>query len=244
MFAILFLPLFVAAIFGFAAAVVPPYIHVCGARNPQLDECIINSITALQDKLKVGIPELDVPSAEPLFIKKIVLLDMPNFLAVGTDVKLRGLSNYHINSLHVDLEKKTFDIDVTFAECKLEALYDFQARILVPIDAHGPVNITAKDVNAKVKLTNKIVERKGTRYLYFSSMTTDLNFVDFDIKWKLDNVDDTLREAFSQAFGSSHKEIIATTKPNVEKAISENCLNVANKICKRITYDELFPDRE
>ncbi|XP_076763076.1 putative beta-carotene-binding protein [Xylocopa sonorina] len=239
-----FLPLFIAAIFGLAAAVVPPYIHVCGARNPKLDQCVINSINDLKDQLKAGIPELDVPPGEPLWIKDIVLVDMPNFKATGKDIMLSGLSNYRINSLHVDLQKKAIDLDITFDEARLEAMYNVHARILVPIDGHGPVNITAKDVNAKIKLTYKIVQRKGKEYIYFSSMTTRLNIEDFDIKWKIDNFDGTLREAFAQALGSSHKEIIETTRPNIEKAISENCLSVANKICRRISYDELFPDRE
>ncbi|KAF2902025.1 hypothetical protein ILUMI_04162 [Ignelater luminosus] len=42
------------------------YINVCNRDDPQLSECIKCSIIALLPRLKVDIPELNVPSIEPL----------------------------------------------------------------------------------------------------------------------------------------------------------------------------------
>lgn len=75
-------------------------------------------------------------------------------------------------------------------------------------------------------------------------MTTKLDVKDYDVKFEAQNFDKSLHDAISQALGSSHKEILDATKPNLEKVISETVLNMANKICKHFTYDELFPDRE
>ncbi|KOC69862.1 hypothetical protein WH47_07072 [Habropoda laboriosa] len=126
----------------------------------------------------------------------------------------------------------------------MEAIYNVTAKILVPIVGQGPIYLSAKDVNAKVRMNYKIVEHKGKRYMYFPSMTTRLTVKDFDVKFELTNFDKALQQAVSQALGNSHQEILDATKPNIEKAISQRCLEMANKICKHFTYDELFPDRE
>ena len=236
--------LFFGAVVGLANAQVPSYIQVCGARNPKLNECILNSVAALGDKLRKGIPELDVPSSDPLTIDKVVLMDTPNFKATGTDIKLYWPSTYHVNMLRVDLEKREFEMELFFDDVKLEAMYDVTARILVPIKGSGPIKIDAKDVSIKVKANHKIVERGGKKYIYFSSVKTQLSLKEYAVDFKANNLDKTLREAVTQALGHSHQEIMEAVRPNLEKAISERCLLFANNIFKHFTYDELFPDRE
>lgn len=54
---------------------VADYIHICKRNDPQLSQCIINSINALLPRLKVGIPELNVPAVEPLLLPGSPLLD-------------------------------------------------------------------------------------------------------------------------------------------------------------------------
>lgn len=233
-----------AFVVGFATAEVPSYIPVCGMKNPKLDECIINSVIALREKLRQGIPELDIPPVEPLKISQIQLTDQPNFKAIATDINLLGLLSYKINYLHLDMEKQEVNIDTVFNHIKLNAMYEINAKIIVPIVGKGPIMLESKDVGAKVKLNYKLAEHGGKKYAYFSSITIDLDVKDYDVEFTADNFDDTLQDAIRQAMGDSHKEILAATKPNLEKGISEIVLSMANKICKHFTFDELFPDRE
>lgn len=120
-------------------------------KNPKLDECVINSVSSLREKLRDGIPELDVPPVEPLKMSKVDLTDMPNFKATATDITLRGLLTYHINFLHVDLEKQQIDIDIYFDENKLDALYNVSAKILVPITGNGPISLVASKIRRRTK---------------------------------------------------------------------------------------------
>ena len=236
--------LFFGAVAALANAQVPSYIQVCGARNPKLNECILNSVAALGDKLRNGIPELDVPSSNPLMIDKVVLMDTPNFKAIGTDIKVYWPAKYRVNMLRVNLQKHEFEMELFLDEVKLEATYDVTVKILVPIKGNGPIKINAKDVSVKVKSTSKLIERGGKKYVYFSSVKTHLSLKDYTVEFRADNFDKTLREAVTQALGHSHQEIMEAVRPNLEKAISERCLIFANNIFKHFTYDELFPDRE
>ncbi|XP_033333427.2 uncharacterized protein LOC117224537 [Megalopta genalis] len=236
--------LFVAAVAGYASAEFPSYIHVCGLRNPNLDQCIIDSVNSIADTIRVGDPELGIPSAEPFLMDRVNLADLPNFKAYGTNIKIYGLPTYHINSLHVDPEKHQFDVDLTFREIRMEADYNVTARILIPIVATGPIHLVIKDVGAKTQILYELVDHKGKKHMYFSSMTTNLDIKDFDAKFESRNFDKTVQQAVGQALGGSHKEIIETCKPAIESAISKKCLDLANNICKNFTYEELFPDRE
>lgn len=120
-----------------------PYIKVCGRRNPQLDKCVLNAVEGMRDKLREGIPEFSIPSIEPMHIDRVALADLPNFKAFARDVKLYGLSNFKVNNLRSNLDKKQIEVEVTFKEVILEADYDVNAKILFPVAGTGPINIVA-----------------------------------------------------------------------------------------------------
>ena len=92
-------------------------------------------------KLKLGIPELDVPSLEPLDVEEIALANLNDFRAVATNVKLSGLSYFQIKNLQVDLKSRKIDITIVFPKVSMKSDYDVKARILVPINEKGPINI-------------------------------------------------------------------------------------------------------
>ncbi|XP_031842216.1 uncharacterized protein LOC116431228 [Nomia melanderi] len=233
-----------AAVAGFVTAEVPSYIQICGAKNPNLDQCVINSVNALAKVLESGIPELGVPASNPFVLEELTLADLPNFKAIGHNVKVYGLPTYNIESLHLNLDEKFITMKLLFKDIHMVADYDLNAKILIPISGKGPISMNAQDVVARVKMSFKLVQRGSKRYMYFNSMQMKLDAKDFDLKFESDHLDKTLQDAFMQALGSSHQEVLEFSMPYIEKAISEKCLDLANKICKRYSYEEFFPDRE
>lgn len=119
------------------------YIEVCGRRNPELDKCVLNSVSKLKSKFSKGIPELDAPSLEPLTLNKLVISDAPTFKAIAQNVKLWGFPAFKVQNLHVDLKEQLITIDISFDTIGLEAEYDVSTRIVVPIVGKGPINIVA-----------------------------------------------------------------------------------------------------
>ncbi|XP_015604907.1 protein takeout [Cephus cinctus] len=230
---------------NFAIAEVPSYIHICGRKDPQLNDCIIKSVEALRGNLRNGIPELDVPPVEPMKFKKIALSDTPNFRAIAQDVKLYGLSDFTVTSLKTDLNNKRIDLNVIFKDIKLNAEYDVSARIVVPIAGTGPIEIVADGVAAKVTLKFQLVNHKGKTYMYFPSITIKLTIKDYISHFvPREGENSPLANGINAALSNGRQEIIETITPNLEKVISEQILEYANKICKHFTYEELFPDRE
>lgn len=226
---------------GAALAEVPSYIHVCGRKNPDLEKCIIESLTTFRDKLKVGIPEYDVPSAEPMKLGHIQLLDSPSLKATADNVDIHGITNFKANSVSVDFDKMVVQFEVFFEKLMFEANYDIVVRILIPVNGRGFIRIDGRDMTAKVTLNYILAERKGKQYMYFPSVATKLKITDFAST--LDNANSTVMTAVSQALGGSHEEILQTFTPALERVVSEKILLYGNAIVRHFPFDELFPDR-
>lgn len=78
------------------------YIQVCKSTEPNLAECITNSVNALRPYLKKGIPELDVPPLEPLLLDEVKLRSGPTQAKLNaniTNVKVWGPSDFKILEL-------------------------------------------------------------------------------------------------------------------------------------------------
>lgn len=77
------------------------YIHICTRDDPQLNQCMTNSIESLRPKLAEGIPSLNVPSLEPLFLGDLLLGDnnQNGLVITAKDVDAYGASNFKIKRL-------------------------------------------------------------------------------------------------------------------------------------------------
>ncbi|CAD6236479.1 GSCOCG00008204001-RA-CDS [Cotesia congregata] len=222
---------FISALVLVTFAQVPSYIKVCGRKNPQLNLCI---------------PELNVPAIEYLEIEEgLPLANSNEIKASAKQVKLLGLPGFIINNIKMDLNAKSIDIDVSFKEVQLEGDYDVTAKIIVPVSGKGPIKIDAHDVTAKVSIHYRLVNTKKGQRMHFPSMTCKLRIASYHSKFiPNDSQDATFSEAINSVINNSQQEILDGIIPSLERSISRKILELANKVTKNFTYDELFPDRE
>lgn len=118
------------------------YINVCGRRNPNLDECIVQNVNSLKGKICTGMPEIGVQPTEPLYIDKLNIVDAPNAKISLSDVYLSGLCDFKINAFHMNLEKQHFDVDIAFNRIQMNMTYNFNVNIIAPVALKGPIHIT------------------------------------------------------------------------------------------------------
>jgi len=118
------------------------YIHVCGRKDPNLDQCIVNNIENLKDKLCEGIPELNIQSVNPLVLDKLTIYDTSNTKLYVKDVQVTGLCDFVVNFLHIDIDKFHFDVDLLFKQIQINGTYDLNMQLLVPIIHKAKVYVT------------------------------------------------------------------------------------------------------
>jgi len=229
---------------AYAAAEIPSYIHVCGRRDPKIDQCILDNVNNMKSKICEGIPELDIPPNDPFIIKKLVLTDTPEIKLYIRDAEISGLCDFKVTNFSADINNLHYDADIIFAQMRANTTYDFAIQLLVPIARKGHLSITTDNVGAKVTLDFNVVTKNGKRYTYLAKIKINLDVKRYDAQYDVENERlDQLREIIRNFLGQNQKEIIKSLKPALEEAASKQIISIANGIVKHFTYEELFPDR-
>ncbi|XP_016922773.2 uncharacterized protein LOC108004406 [Apis cerana] len=232
--------LIIIAIIGNTASEVPSYLQICGQKNPNLDDCVIKSIENLNKKLIEGIPEIDILPIEPFLLDNITIIDMPNFKIVAMNMKLYNLSNFHIEYLHLDLEKMELDINLHFDKNEMNIDYDVTINLFVPLQKKGPLTLKGENIKSKAKLFLEKIERDGKQYLYFKSINLNLSIENLSFHFNSDDFN-ILKEMINEF---DDKVLLKIFTSSLEKSTSKNFLELCNNFCKHFTFDELLPDRE
>ncbi|KAK0164304.1 hypothetical protein PV328_002948 [Microctonus aethiopoides] len=237
-------------LFGSSIAIeLSSIVPVCGRRNPNLDECVKNSFNSLRPKLIKGIPELDVPSIEPLtFEYSLPITNLNGIKANISNIKLYNASTYEIQNIHVDFENKKIECLLHFNKMKLVADYELSAKILVQIEGKGSIELNIDDAELKTTLGYTIKDSKKGEKFYFTSATNKLKMKDFQTRFSslVQEGSNTavINESIDEVLNSNHREIAISVIPGFEKALAAKILTIGNKIANIATYDEIFPDRE
>lgn len=78
------------------------FLHICHLSDPNLIDCMIESIEALRPSLITGIPELDIPSIDPMDIGNLIVSEttQSNGLRISAkNIHAFGASTFKIKSL-------------------------------------------------------------------------------------------------------------------------------------------------
>ncbi|KAF7282498.1 hypothetical protein GWI33_002601 [Rhynchophorus ferrugineus] len=228
---------------------IPSYIKICSKNNPDLAKCIINSVETLRPKLKAGIPEINVPAVEPLFLDAITLNSGPNQAKIDaniTNVKVHGASAFEIMDLRVNLKKNKFIFRVKLPKIDFEGDYDIDMNILVlKYKGQGIITGNFTDYICDCTMNGRIEEKNGEKHLKFGKFNIQLYLGKSTIH--LDNLfsdnTSTLSRATNEVVRENANLFVEEIKPVLEDSLAEKFSDIANIITSRFTYDELFPEK-
>lgn len=119
------------------------YIHICGRRDPNLDQCIMNNVKNLKDKVCEGIPDLNIQSSNPFLLDQLVIYDTPDHKLYIKDSKVTGLCDFVVNFFHIDIDKLHCDIDLSFKQFRINGTYNIYLRLLtLPVTNEAQFYVT------------------------------------------------------------------------------------------------------
>lgn len=78
------------------------YLHICRKSDPNLPECMKKSIETIRPFLVSGIPELDIPSIDPIEIGDLLVSENTRSNGIritAKDIMAYGTSNFIIKNL-------------------------------------------------------------------------------------------------------------------------------------------------
>ncbi|XP_011705213.1 PREDICTED: uncharacterized protein LOC105460456, partial [Wasmannia auropunctata] len=219
MFAAFFVFLFVTT---YAAEKLPSYIHVCGRKDPNYNECFMNSANIAKSRVCTGMPEFDIPPSEPIIIDKIVVYNTTNLKLNLEDVKVTGFCNFEIKSINTSSDRLHFVMDVVQKHIDVDSKYDVDIRILVSFVNKGMIHVSLDNVDGILSVDLKIETKNNKTEIYASKVNLDIRLKTFKVEFDNSEKDLVqLHEAIRQVVNDNQQELINKIEPVMEKKFSE-----------------------
>ncbi|KAI4499772.1 hypothetical protein M0802_005028 [Mischocyttarus mexicanus] len=230
-------------IFIFSAS----YIKICKRHDPNINECITDSINQLREKLAEGIPELDVPQIDPFTLNEIRLLRGPNAARLDinlTNFQVQGPSKFVIRDMKANTDDVSFTFKVSFPILNFKGKYQIDAKLLLlQLSGEGDVIGNFTNYDSSVILKANKIRRGNNEYLNFERMKIKIIIGDAKILLtNLFNGDPILGKVSNEIINNNNVLLIEEIKPELEKSLAEVLTKAANKVVETFTYDELFPE--
>ncbi|KAI4485988.1 hypothetical protein M0804_006477 [Polistes exclamans] len=239
---------FVLTLFRDVFCAIPPYIKVCKKHDPNINDCIENSINQLREKLTAGIPELEVPPLEPFKLNEIRLLRGPNTARLDinlTDIQVWGPSKFVVRDLKVNTDDLIFTFKVAFPSLTFKGKYQIDAKLLLlELSGQGDLEGSFNNYDSDIFMKAQKITRNNNVYLHYENMKINIRIGDAKVVLKnLFNGDRLLGQISNDIINSNSELFIEEIKPELEKSLSAVLTNIANKIVENFTYEELFPEK-
>ncbi|KAL7012575.1 hypothetical protein ACKWTF_014937 [Chironomus riparius] len=223
----------------------PPYIKICSQNDPNIEQCIVDSVMSLQPLLRSGklVEDYQMPSIEPFTYDDLTIDHGPGFRIELKDLKSWNGSNFEIVNAKVNLEKLTFDFTVTMPNVKMIGKYKMTVKLpLIELSGNGELINLLKNSRMRIKLYASKVEEEGKSFIKFNKANVRFHKGDSQITLtNLFNGDPTLTRIGNQIVNDNQDLFAAEVMPVLEAQFSKIFMEVANKIVENSTFDEIMP---
>ncbi|KAJ4447893.1 hypothetical protein ANN_09902, partial [Periplaneta americana] len=222
------------------------FLKVCHRSDPKLNECVQDALEELRPHLVKGIPELDIPSCEPLELKEMVLDQGKGAVSLKStykNIKVYGSTKFQLRNIRIDIDKKRVRMKMRFPLLRMSSQYNMDGRILMmPIKGNGNSEGNYTGIEATITIQGEHIKRNGQ--IHFSVKDFDLKFSIGHATVYLDNLfngDRELGEAMNAFLNENWDTVVMEVKPLLEKKIGEICKKYSNNIFHKYTFDQLLP---
>jgi len=128
--------------------------------NQNLNVCLMNLASEIKPYLKTGVPELNIPQADPLSIDRLSFNLENKLIDVKvdfTDNKISGLSKHELIYIEADKEAKTIATKMFLPTSKAVGKYVIEGRVAVlQLEPYDPAAYTTEFTNTTVEGVAKL----------------------------------------------------------------------------------------
>lgn len=156
---------------------IPSYIKICNQTDPKLGSCIRKSIISLRPYLIRGIPELDVPSLDPLYVPEIKISQTGGIQIAASfrNVTIAGPCKFRLRSVRADTSSDKFRMKVWFPDLVMTGMYDIRGQLLMmPINGRGSCFGNFSDIDGIVSLKLKRIDKNGKEFFKVDFMMIEV----------------------------------------------------------------------
>lgn len=220
------------------------FIKICSQSDPKLGACIRKSILGMKTHLRNGIPELDVPSLDPLFVHDIVIPQAGGIQVTARfkNITISGPTKFRLRSVRADVESDKFRIKLWFPELVMKAVYEIKGQLLMmPINGRGACFGNFSDIDGVLSTKFNRVKKDSKDHFKVDLMQIEFNIG--NAKVHLDNLfngDEELTKSMNFFINENWRLVTAELRPTLEKVIAEILTETADKLFERYPIEKLL----
>ncbi|KYN02900.1 Circadian clock-controlled protein, partial [Cyphomyrmex costatus] len=220
------------------------FLHVCQTSDPHYEECIRESIEHMKPYLKTGVPEYNIPSLEPLILKKLTFAPTSSLQLEASEIVTRGASNFIIKKAKIDLDTLIVLVDVELPNIQVEGIYGIDGKLLLlPIRGSGPIHGNFSNCIGACKIQiEKYLDEDGEEKMRIKDFKLKISVGKGMIK--LDNLfggEQALGDVINLAINNNFDIFLKELSPQIEKGLSDSFQDIASSIIQQFTFAQLFP---
>ncbi|CAL1681942.1 unnamed protein product [Lasius platythorax] len=227
---------------------IPPFLKICHRNDPNLNECVKQSVNSLRPYLKTGIPELQIPPCEPLQVPQIEISQAVGPISIRsiyTDIEVQGGTNFILKSVKVDVDKDRVRLKLYLPHLEMTARYNMNGKILLlPINGNGLARGNFTDIDVVATVQGERYKSRKTGEIHYRVIDFYVDFDVGDANINLDNLfngDNTLSNAMNLFLNDNWKIVAAEIKPALENTVADIFKTFSNKIYSKFPLDTLLP---
>ncbi|CAK1578491.1 unnamed protein product [Parnassius mnemosyne] len=220
----------------------PSYMKKCDLKHG-FSDCVKAQIEKSLPLFTKGIPELGVPSTDPVLLDDI-RLDGNGLNLSFTNAAMHGLSKCLLTQLKVDIGTEEEEFDLAFkGNLSLTAKYNIDGKILIlPIVGEGDATVIAQniEVNIQSKLAH-VKDSKGQSHLKLvtPNYKYDIQRTIFDLK-NLFNGNKELAATTLTFANENWRQLMDDLSPPIIKQIVRTVVKAINKFFSKIAISDMI----
>ncbi|KAH8347145.1 hypothetical protein KR059_005813, partial [Drosophila kikkawai] len=222
------------------------FLKVCYRDSPNLNTCARQSFEALRPRLMEGIPELFIPSMEPLVVPQVKMDQDSGAIylhSVYRNVKVTGISKHSVNELRLEPSKLKFIVSLTFPKLHMESAYSIKGKIMMmPLLGDGHCQVDLINITMRTELIGQEYQKDGANYLKMNEVNVKYELS--DVKIHLDNLfngDKALGDRMNEFLNENWKALAEEVRPLMTRALKDILSSSVDKLFSSFSYDVLLP---
>ncbi|XP_043274345.1 protein takeout-like [Venturia canescens] len=217
----------------------PEYVKPCSRSDPQLKTCLIDALHHLRPYLKVGIPDIKLPSVEPFHMDELSLSltgGANGYRVRLRDLLVRGASNFTVDEIKLG---SPFEAIVRMPALVLDAHYSSSGvLIILPASGNGTFHATFGKARALVRGIVSTAVRNGKTYLYVENLDVKLSVKDVNMRvTKIFNNNRILTEATNLFLRENGQEVLKAMEPQLKLKLSALFAGIVNQLLLNVPVE-------
>ncbi|XP_030766676.1 uncharacterized protein LOC115890550 [Sitophilus oryzae] len=220
----------------------PSYLKLCKRRSGNLRTCVAENVELLRPHLKKGIPELFIPSMDPLIIPEATLNSGDQFKATFRNIEMYHAENFKVDTFNFDLDHHHVDAKLTFPLLRIKSNYNINGRLLIlQLNGQGPADGNYTNVRASLSLKGTPFKKNNKEYIRWEKEKIDIGIEKSHLSFdRLFGDNAQLNEQTNRAINDNIDGIIQELQPVIQGVVSDFVFTIINRVFARYSVNELF----